>query len=550
MDKIMNDKGKLIEYLITQIDKVFFYCIKRCNSRIDAEDLSQDILLDIMINIDKGIKIENFDYYIWQICKNHYSKYVARIVKDREKVMFVEEIDEPGNELSSLDKLINSEKISMINSAIKLLSSDYAEILYSYYIEDRTLSFIAEKLNLPLGTVKRRLFDIRNKLKEYLKMEKINGRKAYVPKEFDGHMNGGSYDVNPFNYVSTLINQNLLFHSYGNPCSLEDYSIEMGISLPYIKNIVEKLECATLLLKNDEGKYLTNFIIIDRKTDEKILNLIKERSNIYTSLLADYCKEHFEQWKKLVNNPLLDDNKLMWTYLFTINRKVEQLDQTKEETMKNIRPYGHQFTDGGWDFSMTEKYESNKNSFYINECINGNGVLGIQGLVYPGQRDIKNIDSEALKCLMWDNSANWDADFELFGYLLKNKNIKYSDCVYTLKTSVDKMVERNYLKIIDNEIKFNFVLFNFENGKLNKEDDYDIGLNSAKIKRKEITKEIEEVIKNVIPEYLYKDLNYISSSYFLAHMRQYVVKKFEELGLIKAINNERFVWNMFCWERK
>ena len=550
MDKIMNDKEKLIQYLITQTDKVFFYCIKRCNSRIDAEDLSQDILLDIMISINKGIKIENFDYYIWQICKNHYSKYVARIIKDREKVMFVEEIDEPGNELSSLDRLINSEKISMINAAIKLLSSDYAEILYSYYIEDRSLSFIAEKLNLPLGTVKRRLFDIRNKLKEYLKMERINGKKAYVPKEFDGHMNGGSYDVDPFDYVSTLINQNLLFHSYGNPCSLEDYSIEMGISLPYIKNIVEKLERATLLMKNDEGKYLTNFIIIDKKTDEKILNLIREKSSSYTSLLADYCKEHFEQWKKLVNNPLLDDNKLMWTYLFNVNRKVEQLDQTIAETMKNSRPYGHQFSDGGWDFSMTEKYESNKNSFYINECINGNGVLGIQGLFYPGQRDIKNIDSEALKCLMWDNSANWDADFELFGYLLKNKNIKYSDCVYTLKTSVDKMVERNYLKIIDNEIKFNFVLFNFENSKLNKEDDYDIGLNNVKIKRKEITKEIEEVVKNVIPEYLYKDLNYISSSYFLAHMRQYVVKKFEELGLIKAINTERFVWNMFCWERK
>ena len=169
MNKMMNDKEKLIEQLISQMDKVFFYCVKRCNSRIDAEDLSQDILLDIMININKGINIENFDYYIWQICKNHYSKYVARKVKDRDNIMFVEEIDDPGNEFSSLDKLIDSEKISMINAAIKLLSKDYSEILYSYYIEDRSLSFIADKLNLPLGTVKRRLFDIRNKLKEYLK---------------------------------------------------------------------------------------------------------------------------------------------------------------------------------------------------------------------------------------------------------------------------------------------------------------------------------------------------------------------------------------------
>ena len=102
----MNDKEKQIEQLIAQMDKVFFYCVKRCNSRIDAEDLSQDILLDIMININKGIKIENFDYYIWQICKNHYSKYVARKVKDRENVMSIEVIDEPGNDFSLLDKFM------------------------------------------------------------------------------------------------------------------------------------------------------------------------------------------------------------------------------------------------------------------------------------------------------------------------------------------------------------------------------------------------------------------------------------------------------------
>lgn len=60
----MNDKEDLIEQLIVQMDKVFFYCVKRCNNRIDAEDLSQDIILDIIININKGIKIENFDFYI------------------------------------------------------------------------------------------------------------------------------------------------------------------------------------------------------------------------------------------------------------------------------------------------------------------------------------------------------------------------------------------------------------------------------------------------------------------------------------------------------
>lgn len=545
----MNDKEKLIEQLITQKDKVFFYCVKRCNSRIDAEDLSQDILLDIMININKGIKIENFDYYIWQICKNHYSKYVARKVKDSEKIMPIEEIDEPGSDISSLDKLINSEKIAMINVAIKLLSSDYSEILYSYYVEDRTLSFIANKMNLPLGTVKRRLFDTRNKLKEYLKMERLNGKKAFVPKEYQTHRSGGAY-LNPEDYTYGLTEQNLLLHSYGNPCSLEDYAIEMGISLPYIENIVKTLEHATLLIKDEKGKYLTNFIMVDKNTDCKVLNLTKQRADEYTNLIVEYCKKHFNEWKKLVNNPLLDDNKLMWSYLFGINRKVECLDCTKEETLKNVRKHSHIVEGGSWDFSMSEIYHTDLNNFYINECMSKNGVIGIQGLMYPGQREIQGINSEALKCIRWENSANWDADFELFGYLLKNKNLKYSDCVYTLKSSVDRMVEENYLKIEDDMIKFNFALLDFENARINKEDDYSAELIPAKLKRKEITEEIEDIFKKIIPEYLYKDLSYISSSYFIANMRQYVVMAFEKAGLIKPVYEKRFVYNMFCWERK
>lgn len=214
-----------------------------------------------------------------------------------------------------------------------------------------------------------------------------------------------------------------------------------------------------------------------------------------------------------------------------------------------MRQHSHVVDGGSWDFSMSEIYDNEFNNFYINECGSGNGVIGIQGLFYPGQREIDGITSEALKCIRWDNSANFDADFELFGYLLKN-NIKYSDCVYTLKSSVDRMVDLNYLKVDDDIIKFNFVFLDLEKSKINKEDEYSVELMPAKLKRKEITYEIEEVFKNIIPEYLYKDLKYIANSYFILNMRQYVVMAFEKEGLIKSIDEKRNVYNMICWERK
>ncbi len=545
------NKEELKDKVISYADKVFFYCIKRTNNRMDAEDLSQTILFEVIRNIDNGAQIENLDYYIWGVCKNKFNSYLRKTIKERNNVEYKEEIINEDKSPNALDKLLKDEKIRTMNKAIKLLSKDYAEILYAYYIEDKSLKFISEELHMPLGTVKKRLFTIRQKLKEYLDMEKLNGKKAYVPKEYDTHRNGGSSSVNPEDYVYTLINQNLLLHSYDNPCSLEDYSLEMGISLPYIEDIVECLEHATLLKKDDDGKYLTNFIMVERETDEKILRFIKEKSQEYSGLIIDYCKKHFREWKELVNNPLLDDNKLMWAYMFIINRKVEYLDHTPEETLKNIRTYAHQFGDGGWDFCMSEIYDSDIKTFNINECMNGNGVIGVQRLFYPGDNNIDGVKSEALKCLKWDNCANWDADMELFGYLMKNKDIKYSDCIYTLKSSVDRMVNKNYLKVIDGKIYFNFVMLDFDSGVKSKEDDYNVDLYQAKQIRKDITKEISKIFEKVVPKYLHKDLDYISSSYFIANMRQHLVVAFEEAGLIKAITDEnKFVYNMFCWERK
>ena len=149
----MNDmnKDELKEKVVDYASKVFFYCVKRCNSRMDAEDLSQTILLEIIQNIDKGAHIDNLDYYIWGVCKNQYNMYLRKTIKDRNNLELKVDIDEKDNSKTALDEMLEDEKIRRMNQAIKLLSRDYAEILYAYYVEDKTLKFIAEELKMPLG---------------------------------------------------------------------------------------------------------------------------------------------------------------------------------------------------------------------------------------------------------------------------------------------------------------------------------------------------------------------------------------------------------------
>ena len=119
-------KEKVVDYA----SKVFFYCVKRCNNRLDAEDLSQTILLEILNNIDKGARIDNLDYYVWGVCKNQYNMYLRKTIKDRNNLEYSESIDYIDNSKTALDEMLEDEKIRRMNQAIKLLSKVFLRNLY------------------------------------------------------------------------------------------------------------------------------------------------------------------------------------------------------------------------------------------------------------------------------------------------------------------------------------------------------------------------------------------------------------------------------------
>ena len=278
------NKEDLKEKVVDYASKVFFYCVKRCNNRMDAEDLSQTIILEIIQNIDKGARIDNLDYYIWGVCKNQFNMYLRKTIKDRNNLEYKDDMDDVDVRKTVLDEMLEDEQIRRMNQAIKLLSKDYAEILYAYYVEDKTLKFISEELNMPLGTVKWKLSKIREQLKEYLKMERLNGKKAYLPKNFVGVMSGNS-NFNMHEFLDPLIIKNFLYHSYGNPCSVEDYSIELGISRPYVENFIELLLNKELLIKTEDNKkYLIIEINKSRLNElKKTISKIDDSSFIFVN---------------------------------------------------------------------------------------------------------------------------------------------------------------------------------------------------------------------------------------------------------------------------
>ena len=71
------EKSVKEEYLnlLTQnyMDKLFYFCLKKTGNSFEAENLTSDILLNIITSLERGNKPEIFEAWVWSIARNRYS---------------------------------------------------------------------------------------------------------------------------------------------------------------------------------------------------------------------------------------------------------------------------------------------------------------------------------------------------------------------------------------------------------------------------------------------------------------------------------------------
>lgn len=74
----MSNKTAQQEYLINEfaenyMEKLFYFCLKKTSSNTEAEDLMQDIALNVITALNKGATPTNFPAWVLQIARNRYS---------------------------------------------------------------------------------------------------------------------------------------------------------------------------------------------------------------------------------------------------------------------------------------------------------------------------------------------------------------------------------------------------------------------------------------------------------------------------------------------
>ena len=327
------EKSVKEEYLnsLTQnyMDKLFYYCLKKTGNGFEAENLTSDILLNIITSLERGNEPEIFEAWIWGIARNRYSVW-ARNKNNRSKLFVNSDISDYDFSDSNADtesNVIHSEELNLLRRELAFVSSEYRNIVVAYYIEDRKIKDIAVSLNLPESTVKSKLFRARQILKEGMNVSREFGVRSYKPENVDFAASGSQPSGLPWKAVQRSLPKNILLELDNNPLTIEQLAIECGVAMPYMEEEVRLLLDATLLEKIG-NKYVTNIFIASKECQYEIWKAQREHSKERSQMIDIIVTDSLARFRELgiVKNDMSDNDLKWWAVIFAVDCFVQRLD--------------------------------------------------------------------------------------------------------------------------------------------------------------------------------------------------------------------------------
>lgn len=160
---------KFQDRLLGLQDNLLNFAYMLTANREEAKDLLQDTTLKALDNEDKYIDNVNFKGWVFTIMRNIFINNYRRVVRNQTIIDQTEDLyhlNLPQD--SGFASPEGSFTVKEITTAINSFSEEY-RIPFSMHVAGCKYHEIAEKMDLPLGTVKSRIFFARQRLQEMLK---------------------------------------------------------------------------------------------------------------------------------------------------------------------------------------------------------------------------------------------------------------------------------------------------------------------------------------------------------------------------------------------
>ena len=290
------------QYAADYMEKVFYFCLRKCGDPLDAEDLASEITYEIMAALRKGTVPANFAGWVWRIARNRYSRW-ADAKNKRSQLISGDELPcEPG--IVDEDDGTDPERLNTLRRELAFIREDYRRVLVAHYIEDRSVQDIADGLGIPRGTVLARLHRARKHMKEGMNMAREFGVRSYKPEEIEFTNNCSSFGAfgQPWRILNHPLYQNVFLEVYDTPETAEELAIALGVALPYMQSELDFLVRETFLSTVETAagiKYRTAFPIISREAwqacNKRQVELQDELADLLETLVDRYvalCHAH------------------------------------------------------------------------------------------------------------------------------------------------------------------------------------------------------------------------------------------------------------------
>lgn len=158
-------------YHISKVSKSLRpFALRLTKDAEDANDLLQDTLLKAFTNRDKYADGTNLKAWLYTIMKNTFITNYQRMVRKNTFIDTTDNLHYINSTESSTDNMAYSSFAQKdINQAIDALEDTY-RTPFMMHFQGFKYHEIADKLNIPIGTVKNRIHIARKELKDSLKV--------------------------------------------------------------------------------------------------------------------------------------------------------------------------------------------------------------------------------------------------------------------------------------------------------------------------------------------------------------------------------------------
>ncbi|MCM3133539.1 RNA polymerase sigma factor [Paenibacillus polysaccharolyticus] len=320
MDSISNNGKEAAEAIRNYVKPIFGFALNRVKHRAEAEDLAQEIMLQLLKSFSGARDIRSLDAYVWTVARYTWVNWL----KKREHAPQVIEIN-GMSELSAapsrepLDRLLATEASRELRREVAFLSDIHRRIVVMHYYDELKIGDIAIALNIPVGTVKWHLSEAKKKLRKGMKRMRTTGTLSVNPVSMGemGHSGSAGSLGETNDFLGRALAQNIVYAAYHKARTVHQIAEELGMPPSLLEGEVRHLADYNFLLQTSPGKYQSNTIVWD------LFELAVAGHQFWQDCAAEVADVHFDALMEVrrqvedsgVYVPDDDYNFLLWTLL-------------------------------------------------------------------------------------------------------------------------------------------------------------------------------------------------------------------------------------------